>query len=45
MTKSTYSARPPAAPPSPAPSVPPKTKTNSSRKTIGMPATMRVSAG
>ena len=45
VTKLTYSARPPAVPPSPAPSVPPKTKTNSSRSTTGIAATITVSAG
>ena len=39
-------ARPPAgAPPSPAPSVPPRTYTNSSRKTTGIPAMKNVSDG
>ncbi|PRY33078.1 hypothetical protein [Pseudosporangium ferrugineum] len=41
-TKTRYSARPP---PSPAPSEPPKTKTNSSRKITGIPASITVIAG
>ena len=48
-TYSRYSARPPvgapAAWPSPAPRIPPKTKTNSSRKTIGIPTRISVMDG
>jgi hypothetical protein len=44
-TYAVYSARPPDTPPRPAPSVPPRTYTNSSRNTTGMPAMKKVSEG
>ncbi len=45
MTYLTYSSRPPETPPRPAPRVPPRTYTNSSRKTTGMPAMKTVRDG